>query len=141
MRSKFKQRGIATIPIILALTVLIIAVGLTVSAVAFNETFIAQEFFRSSKALTYAEAGARDALVKITRDGRYTSAGYNIEFVANGCTAPNDGCATITVTSGTSPKTIVSSGRVKNNIRKVQVTVTLDANWVITGTSWQEISN
>lgn len=141
MRSKFQQRGVATIPIVLALTILVIAVGLAVSTVAFNETFIAQEFSRSSQALVYAEAGARDALVKITRDGRYISSGYNIEFVTNGCTAPNDGCATITVTSLTSPKTIVSSGRVKNNIRKVQVTVTLDANWVITGTSWQEITS
>ena len=135
-----RQKGVATIPIVLALTILIIAVGIAISTVAFNEAFIAQDFSRSSQALVYAEAGARDALIKITRDGRYTSAGYNIDFVTNGCST-NSGCATVTVTSATSPKTIVSTGRVKNNIRKVQVTVTLDANWVITGTAWQEVTN
>ena len=79
--------------------------------------------------------------MKITRNGRYTSPGYNIEFVTNGCTVPNDGCTTVTVSSDVSPKIIVSSGRVKNNIRKVQVTATLDANWVIIGTTSQELTN
>lgn len=133
-------QGVATIPMVLALTVLMIAVVLAISTVAFNEAFIAQDFSRSSQALVYAEAGVRDGLIKVTRNGRYTSAGYNIDFVTNGC-ATNDGCATITVTSATSPKTIVSTGRVRNNIRKVQVTVTLDANWVITGTAWEEVVN
>lgn len=133
------RQGVATIPIILALTILIVAVGLAISTVAFNEVFIAQDFSRSSQALVYAEAGARDALMKITRNGKYTtSPDYKIEFVTNGCTAPYDGCATITVASETSPKTITSEGRVQNNIRKVRVTVTLDNDWIVTGTAWQE---
>ncbi len=143
MKYIFSKKGVATIPIVLALTILIVAVGLAISTVAFNEAFIAQDFSRSSQALVYAEAGARDALVKITRDGRYTSAGYNIEFVENGC-ATNDGCAIVTVTSNgatlpISDVTIVSEGRVKNNIRKVRVVVYLnDDTWVIDSTSWAE---
>ena len=134
------RQGVATIPIILALTILVIAIGLAISTVAFNETSITQDFSRSSQALAYAEAGARDALIKVTRDGGYTSAGYNIDFVTSGCAAPYNGCATVTVASATSPKVIESTGKVKNNIRKVRTTVTVDSNWVITGTVWEEVT-
>lgn len=140
MKTRNNQKGIATIPIVLSLMILVIMLGLVISTGAFNEVYISREYIRSSQALVYAEAGARDALIKITRDGRYTSAGYEIEFVTNGCTT-NDGCTTVTVDSATSPKTIVSEGRVGNYIRKVQITVTLDTNWVITDTDWQEITS
>ena len=144
MKYIFSKKGVATIPIILALTILVIAIGLAISTVAFNEAFIAQDFSRSSQALVYAETGARDALIKVTRNGRYTtSPDYKIEFVNGGCVTPYNGCATITVTSDqeTLPNSdiiIVSAGQVKNSIRKVKVTVTLNSDWVITETNWQD---
>ena len=130
MKQLFKEKGVATIPLVLALTIFIIAVGAVISITAFNENNISQDFYSSSQALTYAKAGAQDALIKIARNGDYTSTGYNIDFVENGCNT-NSGCATVTVASVTSPKTIISQGRMNNNIRKVQVIVPLDTNWKI----------
>ena len=146
MKYIFSKKGVATIPIILALTILVIAIGLAISTVAFNEAFIAQDFSRSSQALVYAEAGARDALIKITRNGKYNtviSGPYTIDFVENGCTSSYGGCATVEVDSNTNPKLITSEGRVKNNIRKVRVAVTFDVDgyWVITGATWQEVTD
>jgi len=140
MKKLSRQDGVATIPLVLGLTIFIIAVAAVVSVTSFNENAVSQDFYNSSQALTYAKAGVEDALIKIAREGTYTSGGYNIDFVSDGCNT-NNGCATVTVISVTSPKTILSQGRVKNNIRKVQVTVTLDSNWLITDTVSQEVTN
>lgn len=137
---KRSREGVATIPLVLALIIFIMAISAVVSVTSFNEATISKDFLTSAQALGYAKAGAHDALIKIARSGSYTSAGYNIDFVANGC-ADNTGCATVTVTSATSPKTIVSQGRVNNNIRKVQVVVTLDSNWTIISAPIQELTN
>lgn len=148
MRQLFRKKGIvdgrqgvATILLVLTLTIFIIAVAAAVSITSFNETTISQDFRNSSQALTYAKAGVQDALIKIAREGKYISTGYTIEFVSGGCAAPYDGCVTVTVTSETSPKTILSIGQVKNNFRKVQVVVYLDTNWVITNTVSSEPTN
>ena len=52
------------------LMILAIIVGIT--AVTFNESFVAQGGVQSGKALYYAEVGARDALVRIARNKNYS---------------------------------------------------------------------
>ena len=139
--------GAATLPTVLALTILIAALAAGLAAMTVADSLISQGAWQSSKALFYAEAGAKDALIRIARDKKYTcdtpsSGCYQIEFATNGCFA-NEGCAKITVSAATSPKVIVSEGRVKNNIRKVQASVTFDgsANGQIHSVSWQELTN
>ncbi|MEK7212392.1 MAG: hypothetical protein AAB686_01820 [Patescibacteria group bacterium] len=127
------------------ITILISAIAIGLSTLALNDAFISAGRSQSSNAIQYAEAGAKDALVRIARNKNYVcdtpSAGcYSIEFVANGCSA-NDGCARITVSSGTSPKTIVSTGQVKDNIRRIQVDAYLDGNGEITSVNWQELTD
>ena len=141
MKQVIRKKGVATILLVLTLTIFIIAVAASVSITSFNETTISKDFYNSSQALTYAKAGAQDALIKIAREGKYISTGYNIEFVSGGCAAPYDGCTTVTVTSETSPKSVLSIGRVKNNIRKIQTVVTLSDNWSITNTVSSELTN
>lgn len=138
-------KGVASLPTILALTILILAIGIGVTSISFTESFISAGQNQSLKAFIYAEDGAGDALEKIARNKNY-SGSYTIDFVSNGC-SDNEGCASITVTSGAGstadPKIITSNGRVKSNVRKIQVDVVFDAslNGEISSTTWREITN
>lgn len=136
------QRGIATLPTVLALMLLMVAVAVGITSLAFSESVISSGAALSSQALVYAEAGARDALERVARDKTYlcaTSSCYSIDFVQSTGCSNNDGCGRIQVTGNDTSKTITSEGRAKNNIRTIQVTVTLDANGEITATAWQEL--
>ncbi|MBI4692386.1 MAG: four helix bundle protein [Candidatus Terrybacteria bacterium] len=138
--------GVATLPIVFVLAFFLLAVIVSIAAISFNESVVSQGAVYGSRALFFAEAGARDALIRISRNKNYScslpSTGcYQIDFTENGC-SNNEGCAKITVSAEMSPKIIVSEGRIKNNIRKVQVNVFFDAlqNGEITDIQWQEIT-
>ncbi len=144
---KNRHKGIATLPVVVAVVVLTLAVTIGITVMSLSEIFSSASSNQSSRALIYAESGAKDALIRIARNKDYTcdtpsSGCYQIEFVSSGCTT-NDGCAKITVSAASSPKIIISEGRVKNNIRKIQVDVSFDAslNGQILSTSWQELTN
>lgn len=141
------KRGAATLPTIIALSVLIIAMSTSLASTSIVENFINHGFMQSSKALFYAEAGAKDALMRIARNKNYScdtpvSGCYEINFVSQGCSS-NDGCARITVSTSSSPKIIISEGRVKDNIRKIKVEASFDvsANGKIEDINWQEIAD
>lgn len=149
MREIFFYKGVATLPTIMALTILILVVGLSIAEISITESFISLGQKQSSQALSYAETGARDALIRIARDKNYTCTStdcYTIDMVENGC-ATGDGCAAVTVSSGAGtvvdPRIITSRGEVKDNIRRIQVSVVLDAagNGEIVSTAWQELTN
>jgi len=74
-----------------------------------------------------AEAGIENALMKLLRDPNYT--GETLQIDGNN--------AVITVT-GTTTKTILSTGTINNLTRKIQVTVSYTNNQM-TITNWQEI--
>ena len=140
-------RGIATLPVVMALSIMILAIIVGITAITFNESFVAQGSVQSGKALYYAEVGARDALVKIARNKNYSCASpalptgcYSIDMVTSGCSG-NDGCACVIVDTGTAPKIVTAEGRAGNNARKVQVSVTLDTDGLITASFWQELNN
>ncbi|KKU81358.1 MAG: hypothetical protein UY07_C0020G0012 [Parcubacteria group bacterium GW2011_GWA1_47_8] len=141
--SKFYQKGLATLPtvILLGIVSLVIAVGIT--TLSFTELFISQGNSQSSKALFYAEAGARDALIKIARNKTYlcaTTDCYTIDFSTSGCSTGND-CAKVQVTGNDTSKTVTSKGIMKASTRILQATVTLDTDGAITGTTWSEVTN
>ena len=148
-------RGVATLPTVMILGVMLLTVAVSITAVSLTESFISQGSTQSSKALFYAEAGARDALIKIARNKNYSCATtdcYSVDFSSNGCSALS-GCAKISVSSdaGTTanPKIITSKGTVKTNTRTLQVSVVLDGGTTvaadqygaITSATWTEIKN
>jgi len=140
-----KYEGVATLPIVFVLAFFLLAVIVSIAAISFNESVVAQGAVFGSRALFYAEAGARDALIRISRNKNYScpspSTGcYQIDFTENGC-SNNEGCAKITVSAEVSPKIVVSEGRIKNNIRKVRVEVIFDGqqNGEIQSVNWREI--
>lgn len=132
-------------PTIIALTVIILAMGVGITSLALTESLISAGQKQSSQAFLYAEAGARDALVKIARNKNYADC-YSIPFATNGCT-DDTGCAIISVSAGVGsegdPKIIISKGQVRNNIKKLQVNVIFDSssNGEIATTTWQELGN
>lgn len=150
---KSNNRGVAMLPTVMILGVMSLAVTLGITAVSLTESFISQGSTQSSRALFYAEAGARDALVKIARKKNYSCTAedcYSIDFSANGCSLGND-CARVTVSAGvgttSDPKIITSKGIMKSSTRTLQINVVLDngtnvpgnQHGLITSAVWTEI--
>lgn len=146
----FYPRGIASLPTVIVLGVVILAISVSIATVSFSELFISQGSAQSSKALFYAEAGARDALVKISRNKHYICTStdcYTIEFVTNGCGPTLDGCAKVSVNAGVGtigdPKVITSKGLMQLSSRTINVSVILDSSsdGTIATTTWSENTN
>jgi hypothetical protein len=132
-----EQGGMASIPTVVVLMLLIVSVGALVASISISDTVSVSETNNSGRALNYAQLGAKDALQRIVRNKDYTGS-YEIEMVSGGCVMPYSACATMTVDSGSSPKIINAEGRVKDIKRKIQVEVNLDNNGLITSYDWQE---
>ena len=66
-------RGVATLPTVMVIGIIALAVAVGVTAVALTESFISQAGIQSNKALFYAEAGARDALIRVARDKTFAT--------------------------------------------------------------------
>ena len=148
-----KNKGIATLPTMMVIGMVALAVVVSVTAITFNELLISQGSAQSASALFYAESGARDALMKIARDKNYTCSAadcYSIDFVEGGCANGTD-CSLVSVSSGVGttadPKIITSKGIMRASIRTMQVSVILDdgttdvslQNGEITSSSWAEL--
>lgn len=134
-------------PTIIAITILILAIGIGVTAVSFSEVFVSAGQKQSAQALVYAEAGARDALMKIARNKNYFCVSedcYSIDMIAGGCSG-GDGCAKISVSSDVgdsgNPKRIISKGQSNSSIRRIQIDVIFDVflNGEIATTTWKEL--
>jgi len=135
---KKNQPGIASIPTVIVLLVLIISVGVLISSISMSDVVSVSDTNNSGKALNYAQLGAKDALERIARNKDYTGS-YTMEIVSGGCSDPYSGCATVTVASGSAPKIINVEGRNKDIKRRIQVNVTLDSDGLITSYNWQEL--
>lgn len=137
------SRGVATLPTVMVLGIMALVVTVSITTLSFTELFISQGSAQSSRAHFYAEAGARDALVKIARNKTYlcaTTDCYSIDFSTSGCSLLND-CAKVQVTGNDTSKTITSKGIMKSSARTLQVVTTLDTNGLITATVWSELVN
>lgn len=154
MKNNFKNKGIATLPVIIVIGTMALAIVVSITYVSLSELNISHNASQSSMALYYAESGARDALIKIARNKNYTCSStdcYSIDFNPNGCINGID-CAKVSVSGlGTTadPKIIISKGIMRTNIRKIQVSVILDGGTIdnllkygeITSTVWTELIN
>lgn len=148
---KSSSRGVAMLPTVMILGVLALTVAVSITALSFTELFTSQGSAYSSRAHFYAEAGARDALVRIARNKTYTCPTndcYSVDFSANGCSL-GSGCAKVSVSTGTgdtgNPKVVISKGTMKSSTRTLEVSVIFDGGAAthgeITATSWRELTN
>lgn len=135
--------GVATLPTVMVIGIIALAVAVGVTAVALTESFISQGGIQSNKALFYAEAGARDALIRVARDKTFATSSYTIDFTTNasGCSGLWNGCATIAV--GLSPRVATSTGTSGVSTRTLVVSISQDTDGAIatSTTTWSEATN
>ncbi len=133
---KIEKPGVASIPIIMGLLVLIISIGLFISSISLSDSLSASSLQNSNQALNFAQVGAKDALEKVVRNKNYTGS-YTIDLVASGCSGSYLGCASVSVDASSSPKVIISEGRIGGIRRSVQVNLNLDAEGLFSSYTWQ----
>jgi hypothetical protein len=115
--------------LVVLLFFMIIAITLSTTAIAVvaNNSLSITRTEESTHALEIAEAGAQNALIRLIRNPNYSGETLTV----------NGGNATVVVT-GTSTKTIRSTGTTGSFSRKVQVTVMFTGG-VFTVIGWQEV--
>lgn len=106
----------------IAITIITAATVLTIST---TQSSSAGQI--SQSAYTIAESGAENALLRLLRNPNYSGETLTV----------GDGQATISVT-GSSPYTIVSTGRIASQTRTVQVTASY-VGGILTVLTWAEV--
>lgn len=135
--TKHHQKGVAMLPLVLALSFIILIVVLSLASLGFVETSIGSAQKKADEAFFVANAGVSDAIMRITRNKNYSiaSPGYNIT-VSNGTAnvivqkdVPSAGKSRITAT-----------GTVGFSKRKIQVDVTVSTYGKVTTDSFTELA-
>jgi Tfp pilus assembly protein PilX len=115
----------------LVLLLAFMAVAITITTASTIVTIIntrgSSDYSLGQDALSIAESGADNAIMRFMRDRTYTGETLTI----------GSGTATITV-SGTTTVTVTSTGQRSGFVRKVQAVLTVSNN-IVTLTSWTEI--
>lgn len=132
------DRGIAALPTILIIAMVILLVGIGIASSGFVENLSSFGELENKKALFTAESGARDAFKRIVRDKNCNSGGT--PTCLSYSLIVGDGTASVSIT-GEDIKTIISVGNVNNKISKIQVVVSFNVYGKATQTSWQQITN
>lgn len=118
------------VAIMLVLIIVLVATITTAAvAIAFSTTRDTTVLTQGEKALSVAESGAENAILRLLRDPTYTGEPAPLSI--------GTGSATIAV-SGSSPFIITSTGIVGNMVRKVEVQANIIAG-KLTVVAWQEI--
>mgnify|MGYP001579548336 CR=1 FL=1 len=129
-------RGIAALLAIVGVAALVLLIATSLSLSNFLENDASSARAKHREAFFVAEAGVHDAISRITRNKDYTGTYDETTFPIVASPDTLD----ITVT-GTSTKTITAIAVVKSRTGKIQATVTVDANGLVTITGWQELSS
>ena len=138
MYYQHKQSGVATLPTVIVLSLMIIIIGILITTLSFNENSTAGSWNKSARARFYAEFGARDALIKLARNKNFATS-TQLDLVAGGCLAPYSGCASTTVTTSAGITKITSAGMVDEVVRIIAVEFPVDANGLILTSTWREL--
>lgn len=142
VRCQMSSGGVIALPSIILISILVLIAGIGISTSGFFESVMSSGDANSKKALSAAEAGAQDAFLRVVKNKLCNEGGSPV--CSSYTLSLNDGVATSTTTitvSGSNPKTITSEGSVAGKTRKIQVTVSFDANNKATQTGWQELAN
>ena len=119
-----KGQALVTLLVFSALALIITTAATTVLIINSQGT---SRFSLGEEALSYAETGADNAILRLLRDPGYTGETMTL----------GDGTAIITV-SGALNKRVVSEGIVNDFRRKIEVTGSFNNN-ILVVTSWREI--
>lgn len=137
MISKYKniltsQQGLIALPSIVILSIIMLVIGIAMSFSAFTQNNISYDNYASQKAYYIAEAGIKDATMKITRNKNYNT-NYSLSI--------NDGIASVVFdTSVPNQIKITSVSTINNYTKKIQAVLNVTANGKVTIASWNELT-
>jgi len=147
-----QQDGAAMLAAALVMMIALIAIGISMSNSGFLEGSMSESQRESQGAYFAAQAGAKDALLKIARDKNASSTGYFLPSDPSDCALyGSTACAKIIIerygaasacsqTLSADQDCIISTGTFKNKLRKIEVILNVDAvNGKITIVSQKEI--
>lgn len=133
----FNEKGAMALSSVLALSLILLALGLAMSFSGFVQSDITYNQDKAAVAFYAAEAGAKDALEKVVRNKNYSNTGYTLSLA--------DGSANIVVNKDIlAPERteILSTGASGANTKKIRVVLNTnannDGNGKITIESWEE---
>lgn len=129
-------RGVAALLAIVGIASLALLIATSLSLGNFLENDASTARQRHREAFYVAEAGVQDAISRVTRNKDYTGSYDEATFPI--VSAPDTLDVTVT---GTTTKTITAIAVVKLRTAKIQATVTVDSNGLVTIASWQELSS
>lgn len=126
------QSGLIAMPSIIILSIIMLTIGIAMSFSSFIQNNISFDNYISQKAYCIAEAGIKDATMKITRNKNY-SANYSLPI--------NNGVANITFDASIPNQTkITSASAINNYTKKIQAILNVTNNGKVTIMSWNELS-
>jgi len=126
----FSQKGMIALPVIAILSIIMLSIGLAMAFSAFTQNNITSNTNKADMAYYIAEAGIRDATMKITRNSNYNNS-YSLSI--------NNGSASISFDTSVPGQTkIISIGTFDNNSKKIETILGITTNGEVTLNSWIE---
>lgn len=129
-----RDAGMALLATVLIILLIMIAVGLSMVSTGVINGFTSNDHRESEAAYFAAQAGVKDALMRLARNKNFTNTGY---FLPGGCTLNNtDVCAKIIVESaqsacsqaiGANQDCVIATGTLNNKTRKIETILNIDA--------------
>jgi len=125
---QFNQQGMALLATVVAVLLILVAVGLSMVSLGVFEGFMAESQRASDEAYAAAQSGAKDAMMRVARDKNYSSAGY---YLTTGCALNGaSACAYVVVEKDApspSKDRITATGTLNNSSRKLEVILNVNA--------------
>lgn len=139
---RMDKSGIASIPLVMGLLILIISVGLFISSISLSDSLSSSDQEKANLALGYAKTGAQEALMRISRmPCNQCSDNFQLEMVSGGCAGNMGSCVNISYAPAklpTSSEIIINSeAEVNTIVKRVQVNANLDSYGKIVSYTWQ----
>lgn len=132
------EKGASVLVSVVVIMVLLISVSLTIAALGLGEINISTNDKEAKEALSNAEAGVKDALIKVVRNRNFQalSPGYELQLTK--------GTATIEVIKdipSQNKDTVYSTGNVNDKKRRIEAILNIDSKGKVTIDSFKEVTN
>ena len=126
-------KGLATLPLIIILSLIILAIGTSMMASGFIESLMSKAAIEVQESFYLSDSGIDDALLKIARDKKL---GEDAPIIWHLLTSES----TITVSGTTSTRVIDSKGIISGKHKNLKTDVNLNEYGQITVTDWEELT-
>lgn len=142
------EKGAAMLATVLAVILILLAVGLSMISSGIFEGFMSQTQRDSREAFSAAQSGIQDAMLRVARNKNFSHAGY---FIPAGCTlngaaacvrvvVEKDAASACSQTISAGQDCLIATGTIENTTRKSEVILSVNAtNGTINQVSWKEL--